>query len=1025
MSDSVIVIGGGIAGVQAALDLANASVHVYLVENTPSLGGRMAQLDKTFPTNDCSMCILSPKLVEVQRHPNIDILVNSEVVECKGKEGNFKVKVIKHARFVDEKKCTGCGACAEKCPKKVASEFDFGMSKRKAIYTPFPQAVPLIYTIDKENCTYFLKGKCRICEKTCESKAINFKQEDQLIKINAGSIIVATGYDQFDPSAIKEYGFGLYSNVITALEFERLLNASGPTEGRIFRPLDGKVPNSITYIQCVGSRDENHNPYCSRVCCTYAVKEAMLAREHEDQIKEQTILYMDMRTFGKGFEEYYLRCKDEAKVNFLRGRVSEILEEPKSKGLLIRYEDTEQGSLVEIKTDLVVLSSALVPSSSNEKLAKILGIDLDENGFFKENVKENDPIATSREGIYIAGCAQGPKDIPDSVAQASAASARAQVFVKERVETQGVDEGKEQKPTTDELADYEKDIAQEPRIGIFVCHCGVNIGGIVDVKEVVEFARNLPGVIEAQHNLFTCSESTQTLIEDTIKKRKLNRVIVAACTPRTHEPLFRETCSKAGLNPYLFEMTNIREHCSWVHSHQKEEATRKAKELLRMAVAKAQMLKPLTPKTVSIEQKALVIGGGIAGIQAALDISNVGIPTILVEKQSKLGGRLNEINTLSPSNVKSSEFLKGKLTQLDSSNVQIFMDCEIESLEGYVGNFEVTLKSKGKKSGKKEHKFRVGAIVIAMGAGLYEPEGKFSYEKFPNIITNLELEQQLARKKTPFRNENITFILCVGAREKVGNRTCSRYCCQVAIKQAIELARVNNHVTVIYRDIRTFGKGAEEMYKEASDLGVDFIRYHEDRPPKIQKNGKGLKVYDTLLQEKINLGCDKIVLVVPMTPPDDAKRFQDLLKIPRGEDGFFLELHPKLAPLQTNTEGIFLCGTVQGPKNLQDTIAQASGAASQAIALLSRNVSVVEAAVAKVDENICWGCGTCTEICEYGAPSLTQIEEEKVVSQINEALCKGCGTCAVSCPSGAVTPQHFTRDQILSMISAFGGDINS
>jgi heterodisulfide reductase subunit A len=1020
LSDSVAVIGGGIAGVQAALDLANASVHVFLVEKTPSLGGRMAQLDKTFPTNDCAMCILSPKLVEVQRHPNIEVLVNSEVVECKGKEGNFKVKVKKHARYVDEKKCTGCGVCAEKCPKKVSSEFDMGMTQRKAIYTPFPQAVPLIYTIDAENCTYFQKGKCRLCEKNCKSKAIDFKQKDTEIILNVGSIIVATGYDQFNPNAIKEYGFELYQNVITALEFERLLNASGPTEGRILRPSDSKVPKSITYIQCVGSRDENHYPYCSRVCCTYTVKEAMLAREHEDEIKEQNILYMDMRTFGKGFEEYYIRCRDEAKVNFIRGRSSEILEEPESKSLLVRYEDTEKGAFREITSDMVVLSSALIPSRLNEKLSEILGIDLDENGFFKEGEIGGDPIGTSRKGIFICGCAQGPKDIPDSVAQASAASAKAQVYVKERLEEECVveDTGQKGRVKEEEAVDIEE---EEPRIGIFVCHCGINIGGVIDVKKVVDYAKNLPYVVEAQHNLFTCSESTQSIIEDTISKRKLNRVIVAACTPRTHEPLFRETCEKAGLNPYLFEMTNIREHCSWVHSHEKEKATEKAQELLRMAVAKSQNLRPLSRKTVPIEQKALVVGGGIAGICAALDISNQGIPTILVEKQPKLGGRLNDIATLSPINSQSSEFLNKMLTLLDSSKVKVHKNCYIENIEGFVGNFDVTLKSKDKKSNKKEHQFRVGAIVMAIGAEEFIPKSRFFYGKYPNIITNYELEKQLSQKKAPFKNKKVSFILCVGARERDGNRGCSRYCCQVAIKQALELAENKCSVTVLYRDIRTFGKGAEEMYKKAALKGVDFIRYDEDRPPAIQKKGKFLAVYDTLLQEEIAIDCDNIVLVVPMAPPSDAEKFQDMLKIPRSEDGFFLEQHPKLAPLQTNTEGIFLCGCAQAPKNLSDTIAQASGAASQAIALLSRSTSEVEAAVAKVDENLCWGCGTCTEVCEFGAPGLTTVEEDISVSQINEALCKGCGTCAVLCPSGAITPLHFTRNQILSMIQAFGG----
>jgi heterodisulfide reductase subunit A len=776
----VAVIGGGIAGIQAALDLAGASAHVYLIEKSPSLGGRMAQLDKTFPTNDCSICILSPKLVEAERHPEIEILVNSEVVECKGKPGNFKLKVLKRARYIHEEKCTGCGSCVEKCPKKIPNEFDMGMKNRKAIYVPFPQSVPLIYTIDKEHCIYFEKGKCRLCEKSCKSGAVDFEQEDEERILSVGSIIVATGYDQFDPTQIGEYGYAQNKNVITALEFERMLSASGPTEGRIFRPSDEKVPKSLTFIQCAGSRDENYKPYCSRVCCMYALKEAMLAREHESSIKEVNILYMDIRAFGKGFEEYYTRCRDEADVNFIRGRVSEILEMNEDGDLTLRYEDTEKGELDEIKTDLVVLSAALTPRASNAELAGALGIPLDDNGFFKERQINSAPTATEKEGVFICGCAQGPKDIPDSISQASCASAEALSYVDKRILK------KVSKPE-EEIVD-ETEAQKEPRIGVFVCNCGINIGGVIDVESVAKFAKKLPGVVEAQHNLFTCSESTQTKMAEAIKKHDLNRIIVAACTPRTHEPLFRDTCSKAGLNQYLFEMANVREHCSWVHSHDKKKATEKAKELVEMAVARAKLLRPLSSKTVDIEQRALVIGGGIAGIQAAVDLSNQNIKTYLVEKTSKLGGRLNELGKLSPSNIKSSDLLKEKLAILKSSDVQVFTDTEISNIDGFVGNFDVKLHEKAKKGKEKEHEIKVGAIIIAIGSEIYEPKGMFHFGKYKNVITNQELEKRIVKGEFKGKkNKTFTFILCVGAREVEGNTSCSRYCCQVGIKQAIEL----------------------------------------------------------------------------------------------------------------------------------------------------------------------------------------------------------------------------------------------
>ncbi|UCG69010.1 MAG: CoB--CoM heterodisulfide reductase iron-sulfur subunit A family protein [Thermoplasmata archaeon] len=1013
MSDSVVVIGGGIAGVQAALDLANSKVHVYLVEKTPSLGGRMAQLDKTFPTNDCSMCILSPKLVEVQRHPNIDILTNSEVTECKGSAANFKVKILKHARYVDEDKCTGCGTCTEKCPKKIPSEFEMEIAERKAIYVPFPQSVPLYYTIDKDNCIYFEKGKCRLCEKNCAASAVNFDQKDEELTINAGSIIVATGYDIYSPSLMSEYNYGKFADVISALEFERLMSASGPTEGRIFRPSDDKIPKSITFIQCAGSRDVNHRPYCSRVCCMYAIKEAMLAKEHESEISDVNILYMDLRTFGKGFEEYYIRARDEEGVNFIRGRVSEILQSEAKKNLIVRFEDTESGKIEELKTDMVILPSALVPSKGTSELAGVLGIELDDNGFIMERDIASDPITTSKDGIFACGCIQGPKDIPDSVSQAQAASAKALEFIRERLEPNVVIEETARDEEKEETLPGE----QTPRVGVFVCNCGINIGGTVDVKGVAEFAKGLPNVVFADDNLFTCSEGTQQSIQEAIREHDLNRVVVAACTPRTHETLFRKTCSDADLNPYLFDMANIREHCSWVHSHEKGSATSKAKQLVEMAVARAAELTPLTPKIVDIEQQALVIGGGISGIQAALEISRQGIPTHLVERTEKLGGRLLELDIISPSKRSGKEILKEKLEELKSSEVTIHTDCEISDIDGFVGNFSVELSKKGKKSS-----IEVGAIVLAIGSDVMDPKGRYSYEKHDNVITNLELENLLSDMDPTNCKENkeYVYILCVGAREKEGNTWCSRYCCQVGIKQALELAKVGNSVAVLYRDIRTFGKNAEEMYKEASEAGVRFVEYTEDRPPVIGKGGKSVSVYDALLEGELKFRSDYIVLGVPMISPSDAQKFQEMLKIPRGNDGFFMELHPKLAPLQTNMEGVFLCGCAQGPKNLADTMAQASGAASQAIALLSNNRCEVEAAVAHVNSELCWGCGTCIDICEFKAPQPVEIEGDKQVSQINEALCKGCGMCAVHCPSGALVPQHFTREQILSMIEAFG-----
>jgi heterodisulfide reductase subunit A len=988
-----LVIGGGIAGIQSALDLADSGIHVYLVERTPSIGGRMAQLDKTFPTNDCSMCILAPKMVDLARHPNIELLTYSEVVGVEGTEGNFKVRIKKKPRYVNEK-CTGCGVCIEKCilKGKIPSEFNAGVGKRGAAYIPFPQAVPLKATIDAENCIFITKGKCGkspACADSCEAKAIDFAQKEEEVELNVGSIIVATGYDLFDASQKKEYGYGVYPNVISALEFERILSASGPTGGKVVRPSDGRTPKSVVFINCVGSRDENAKKYCSRVCCMYNVKEALIAKEHEPSIEKRYVLFMDMRSFGKGFEDYYERAKEEG-VIFIRGRASEILE-TQDKGLVVRVENTEKGEIEEINADLVILSPAIVPKVQG--IASVLGVNTDENGFYKEKDISTHPFETQKGGIYVAGCASSPKDIPDSVVQGSGAAAKAAIPLANF-------------RAIEEKAYEEIDVSGEPRIGVFICHCGINIGSVVDVPGVVEYAKKLPNVVLASNALYTCSDDTQRAIRDAIKKHNLNRVIVAACTPRTHEPLFRETCRKAGLNPYLFEFANIREQCSWVHMEEKEHATKKAKDLVRMAVAKARMLEPLKVREVPVERSALVIGGGIAGITAALDLSAQSFEVHLVEKSESLGGRLKKLGKLYPSNINASEVLQGKIDELKKSKVDVITAAEVTDVSGFIGNFNVVL------SGNK--KLKVGTIVIAVGSDVYSPT-EYGYGEIPNVITNLELEEKFLGSTQPPPAKDVVFIQCVGSREK--GKECSRYCCQTAIKQAIELKEKGTNVTILHRDIRTFGKYAEESYRRASEMGISFVRFPDNKKPAVsRKDGRvEVRVFDVMSGADIALNADLLVLSAAMVPNESAKTLQKMLKIPLSKDGFFMELHPKLAPVETNTAGIYICGCCQYPKDISESIAQASAAASKASIPMARGKAVAEPIVSSINKDLCIGCRVCEAICPYGA---IERDKEQKISKVVEVLCKGCGTCSATCPKNAITMKHFTNDQLIAQISA-------
>ncbi|MCJ2564062.1 MAG: FAD-dependent oxidoreductase, partial [Candidatus Thermoplasmatota archaeon] len=612
------------AGIQSALDTADAGRKAIILESSPFIGGRMAQLDKTFPTNDCSMCILSPKLVEAGRHPNIELVTNADLIALEGEKGNFTATIRKKPRYVNEEKCVACGICAEKCPVKLPSEYDASTSERKAIYRAYPQSVPSTYVIDKDNCIYFKTGKCRACEKFCEAKAIDFDQSEEEVRIDVASVIIASGADVFDPSEIHEYGYGVLPNVITSLEFERLLSASGPTQGKVVRPSDGKEPENIAFIQCVGSRSTVYGgEYCSSVCCMYALKEAIVAKEHSDSIDIQ-IFSIDFRAFGKQFEDYRIRAEEEHGIRIWRGnRVSALEPALPGDGVLVVYIDGDEIELKEF--DLVVLSVGLKPPEGAEELSKITGVELNEYGFYK--TPPNESFQTTRPGVYVVGTISEPKDIPDTVCQSSAASLIAPVF--EEVEVADDETGEEV------LAEEE-----EPRTGVFICHCGINIGGVVDVPSVVEHVRTLPNVAYAEDNLYTCSVTTQDKIKEAIKEHDLNRIVVASCSPRSYEKLFQETIREAGLNPYLFEMANIREHCSWVHSKEPERATEKAKGLVAAAVAKARLLEPLHKVSVPVNKTALVIGGGLSGMTAALSLAEHGIGAHLVEKTKELGGNL-------------------------------------------------------------------------------------------------------------------------------------------------------------------------------------------------------------------------------------------------------------------------------------------------------------------------------------------------------------------------------------------------
>ena len=992
---SVLVVGGGIGGMQAALDLADGGFKVHMVQKDPSIGGTMVMLDKTFPTGDCSMCMISPKMVEVGRHLNIDIHSLAEVMSVEGEPGDFKVRIKIAPRYVDPKKCTGCGDCETKCPRKVTSEFEQGLATRKAIYSLFPQAVPNTRAIDKNNCLFFTKGRCRICEKTCKAGAINYEDTGEELELHVGAIILCPGLDRYDAKVRGELGLGRWRNVVTSIQFERILSASGPYKGEIKRPFDGKHPKKVAWIQCVGSRDtHNANPWCSSVCCMYATKQAIIAREHASEI-EATIFFMEMRTFGKDFDKYVERAKNEYGVRYKRAMISAVREEPDTGNLLLRYA-AENGKLVDETFDMVVLSVGLEPHKDAVEFAETFGIETNSYRFAKTSPLK--PVRTTRSGIFVTGTYQAPKDIPETVMQGSAVAGEVMALLGEARGTETVI--KEFPP--------EKDLTgEEPRIGVFVCHCGINIASTVQVEKVVEAVKDLPGVVYATNTLYACSQDSQEMLKKIVREMNLNRVVVASCTPRTHEPLFQETIRDAGLNKYLFDLADIREQCSWCHMGQKEEATKKAIQIVKMAIAKTRLLEPLRTDTVGVTPAAIVIGGGIAGITAALSLADQGFHVSLIEREKEPGGLLKNLYyTLEGDDVR--EFLKARIKHvLAHKHIQVYTDAEAEKTEGFIGNFETTLTNGSV--------IKHGVIILATGGVEYQP-AEYLYNESSHIITQRELEKKLASGGHHGADNRYVMIQCVGSREEP-NQYCSRICCPDAIKNAIALKERDPkaQVFILYRDIRTYGL-KEDYYKKARDMGVLFVRYDVDRKPVVEKIGDRLRIktWDYMLNKELILNADWVVLSTGLRPHPTTDKVGEMYKVTRNSDGYFLEAHVKLRPVDFPSDGIFVAGLAHAPKNLDETINQALAAAGRAGVILSKESLAVSGIIAKHRKDLCMSCLSCFRICPFDSP---YIDDDGKVAH-NEVKCHGCGICAGICPAKAFQVNNFRDDQILAMIDA-------
>ena len=985
------------------------------------LAGQMGVKESRFPkkNEDCILCGLCTRVCEERMGVGAINFVN------RGADRKISVPYDKHSPV-----CIACGACKVVCPvdavdlseitshepRPIMSDYDMNLSPRSSIYIPFPQAVPKVAVIDPKTCMHFLKDVCKSCENFCQAKAIDYAQQDETEKVKVGAVVLAPGYEHFDPDVKKELGYSRYANVVSSMQFERLLSASGPFMGKVLRLSDHEHPKKIAWIQCVGSRDTERN-YCSSVCCMYATKEAIIAKEHEPDL-DCTIFYIDMRAYGKGFDAYFERAK-ELGVKYVRCIPSSIKEVAGTKNLKITYQQEQDGEIITDQFDMVVLSTGLRPPAEVRELAATFGIDLDRHGFAATQGLA--PVETTKPGVYVCGPFSGPKDIPETVTQASAGAAKAMALLTEERGT--LITHREYPP--------EKNVdGQEPRIGVFVCHCGRNIGGTADVPAVVEYAKTLPNVVYAEDNLYTCSTDTQERMRQIITQHELNRVVVASCSPRTHEPLFRDTCRQAGLNEYLFEMANIRDQCTWVHMRQPQEATRKSKDLVRIAIAKARLLEPLRRGSLKVNNAALVIGGGIAGMTAALNLADQGFEVHLVEKDRQLGGNSRHIYNLLDGFDLQQELSDMIESVKSHSNISLYLDSRVSAAEGSVGNFKSTIQHNSGGSLKAEGfgdgdsvQVSHGTVIVATGAEEYKPT-EYLYGTHPGVITQRTLEEWIHEDKPELKKaKTIVMIQCVGSREQA-RPYCSRVCCSEAVKNAIAIKNKYPDIAVyvLYRDIRTYGL-LEEYYRDARDKGVRFIRYREEKKPQVSAQNGALRIEceDPVLNIPLQIDCDAVALSAGIVPGQSAEDIGKLYKVPLNQDKFFLEAHMKLRPVDFATDGVFMCGLAHCPKSVEESIAQAGAAAARAATILSKDQIDIEATISYVVDDNCDGCAYCIDPCPYKALTLIEYMYQGSIKKTVErdgALCKGCGVCQATCPKKGIYIGGFKLEQLGAMVAA-------
>jgi heterodisulfide reductase subunit A len=1025
---AVLVVGGGVGGMRSAVDLAEAGLKVYLVETLPWLGGRVAQLGYMFPTHDCVLCrgtsdhgygctrpAISPAFLDNNLHPNIEILVNTDLINVAGYAGDFTVTLHHRPTYVDAGRCINCGLCEGVCPVSLPSPFQVGLAARKAVYKMAPRALPESYVVDKvPRCE-----TCGRCETVCPTGAIDLGEQEMDSELNVSAIILSLGYELSDPTEYEELGYGRYPNVIHSMQYERLASRSGPTEGIVMRPSDGALPRRIAWLQCVGSRDEKH-PYCSSICCMYATKEAMLAKQRaalEAGGVHCQIFMMDERAFNKEFNAYYVQAQKEYGVEYTRCRISAITEDPETHDLILRYPEPD-GRFVEGRFDMVVLSVGARPPKGARDLADLLRIELNPYGFCETD--KFSPLETSRPGIYVCGTFASPKEIAETILDAAGAAGDVMRLLSSEVGGRAY--GREY-PFLCEPGELgpERDVTgEEPRVGVFVCRCYPSIAGTVDTEGVAEFAAGLQGVVHVETTDYACLEEGQERIRQAIEEHGLNRVVVAACSHRTHESLFQRIVRQSGLNPYLVEMANIREHCAWPHVDDPAGATRGAKELVRLAVAQARLAEPVHKQAIEPVRRALVIGGGVSGMTVALDIADAGYDVTLVEREGGLGGNLQHIYYVAEGD--NPQRLLRDLTNrvLGHQRIDVIMNAEVVANEGSLGAFRSTVRT-----ALGEVEVEHGVTIVATGGQEWRGD-VYLLGQDRRVVTSLDLEEIITHRPERIADlKEIVFIQCVRRPGEV--EYCSRTCCTNTMKNAIRIKLLNPEcrVVVLYKDIITYGF-REQFYTEARQRGVMFVRYDDVHMPQVgverglqDNNGLEVVAWEPSLRQEVVLHPDLLSLSMAIEPAEGTEKLARILDLPLSSEGFFMEAHLKMRPMDMAREGVFVCGMAHYPKFIEECITNAQAAACRAITVLATPRLYIGGVVSVVDQSKCVGCLTCVRTCPFGVPKVRYsdvgVGEIKGAATIDPSLCTGCGTCTAECPAKAIQLVAYRDEQIMGL----------